>query len=203
MKYKYGVEYETNGKKPDLPGDVRVEICQRKGWQDRTFNVKEVDFELKEYNSDVMSFRIVDERYKPANADSSTSIVTFSEGRGGIGVSGQAVEIVGATITKHDNSWYECGENPPPGTDCDYTIGARPRKSCTFVGINSRGSVVIEDCNGEYKTYHSHQINLHPIKTELEKFQDSALELYDDNPQVWIHAMFKAGFRAPDEKSRI
>ena len=42
------------------------------------------------------------------------------------------------------------------------------------------------------------RIVLRPIKSEREKFHDAALELYDDNAQVWLDAMFNAGFKAPN-----
>ena len=60
MDYKYGVEYPTNGVKPDLPDDVVVciegQCCESRdsvdGW----------DWPR------IKSFRIVDDRYKPAAA---------------------------------------------------------------------------------------------------------------------------------------
>lgn len=60
MKYEYGVEYPTNGKKPDLPGDVLVEtnVGDNRGWLSRGQAITR-NWEL------VDKFRIVDDRYKP------------------------------------------------------------------------------------------------------------------------------------------
>lgn len=63
MKYEYGVEYQTNGKKPDLPDDVEVCI-EGQSYKSRD-SVGEWDWPL------IRSFRIVDERYKPKSEDSS------------------------------------------------------------------------------------------------------------------------------------
>lgn len=180
--YKWGEEYPTNGKKPDLPDDVLVsfEPQDYRTLTMQTCNLKDLPFK----NS--LSFRIVDERYKPKS------------------------EPLG-NPEQLDNSWYTRGELPPVGTECEYAIEERPSKTCTFVGINSRGSIVIEDCNGEYKSYHAQQIKLHPIKTERERFIDAALKQFDEYgdqfPEIENKALFKlfggiydAGFRAPEGK---
>ena len=64
MKYEYGVEYETNGRKPDLPDDVLVEVFNGEYWL--------VSWTVGNFNwDDVEKFRIVDERYKPKEQDMS------------------------------------------------------------------------------------------------------------------------------------
>lgn len=65
MKYEYGVEYPTNGVKPDLPDDVLVDFksCQHGGYNQ--FGPMAVNHFRWEYSS---AFRIVDDRYKPATA---------------------------------------------------------------------------------------------------------------------------------------
>lgn len=59
--YKYGVEYPTNGKKPDLPGDVVVDVkCVK--WS----GFGEWPNRAGAWNwHDVEKFKITDERYKP------------------------------------------------------------------------------------------------------------------------------------------
>lgn len=65
MKYEYGVEYETNGKKPDLPDGIVVE------WYSWTDDGPEwhLPIEIQHLNKwdGIESFRIVDERYKPVD----------------------------------------------------------------------------------------------------------------------------------------
>lgn len=56
-KYRWGVEYPSNGKKPDLENDVVVEINNKSGR----------DYVGYWRWSSIESFRITDERYKPAD----------------------------------------------------------------------------------------------------------------------------------------
>lgn len=63
-KYEYGVEYPTNGQKPDLPDDVLVDVEYRWLWR-YTKLVSVGDWDWKDA---ITAFRIVDERYKPAVA---------------------------------------------------------------------------------------------------------------------------------------
>lgn len=66
--------------------------------------------------------------------------------------------------------WYEKGELPPVGTECEYIVGKhKGYLRCTFVGLNSHGSIVIETVDGEYLTYHDHQIKFRPLCTETNK----------------------------------
>lgn len=56
--YKYGVEYPTNGKKPDLPDDVEVKVFNGDFWL--------VSWSVGNFQWDyVCKFRIADERYEP------------------------------------------------------------------------------------------------------------------------------------------
>lgn len=68
MKYEYGVEYPTNGKKPELPDDVLVEyknMHHGNEWLKHAFAVGGLVWQ--DHTGDhVTAFRIVDERYKPA-----------------------------------------------------------------------------------------------------------------------------------------
>lgn len=71
--YKYGVEYETNGKKPDLPDDIEVNFKHKKyGWNsdfDGIISCKSACWDWSKSSA----FRIVDERYKPAKPASEKS----------------------------------------------------------------------------------------------------------------------------------
>lgn len=61
--YKWGVEYETNGKKPDLDDDVQVE---QYSVADNRWNAGTVSLWNWGARS-IIKFRIVDERYKPVS----------------------------------------------------------------------------------------------------------------------------------------
>lgn len=62
---KWGVEYQTNGKKPDLPDNLMVQFKHKHwGWNSDADGV--ISCEVKHWDwSKSTSFRIIDERYKP------------------------------------------------------------------------------------------------------------------------------------------
>ena len=110
-----------------------------------------------------------------------------------------------------NNSWHEKGELPPFSTECEYTIGNNfgGFKPCFLVGINSRGSVVIENDSGEFKCFHKHQIKFRPLKTERERFVEAAVKVISggdsellahifNTPKDAAEKLYDAGFKAPE-----
>lgn len=88
--YQYGVEYPTNGEKPDLPAES-LKLYLKNRHFDTVVQACDSNFVKWE---NVKSFRIVDERYKPKDH----------------------------TAHPHDmvdNSWYERGDLPPVGVECE------------------------------------------------------------------------------------
>lgn len=64
--YKYGVEYPTNGEKPELPRNVIVDVKINDDWK----GAGVASDAVWTWNWDnVNSFRIVDKRYKPVDAE--------------------------------------------------------------------------------------------------------------------------------------
>jgi hypothetical protein len=63
--YRWGLEYDTYGEKPALPDDVLVDFNYGSKWHKA---VKDEYYSLSNFNweDEVVYFRIVDERYKPA-----------------------------------------------------------------------------------------------------------------------------------------
>ncbi len=59
--YRYGVEYETNGVRPDLPRHIIVSVKNKGVWLEPDFLS-----ERSWLNKDNTSFKITDERYTPA-----------------------------------------------------------------------------------------------------------------------------------------
>lgn len=74
---------------------------------------------------------------------------------------------------KVKDSWDDKGL-PPIGGECEYSITGSKYKTCTFVGINSRKSIVIENESGELLTYHSHQIKFRPLHSKREQWIEAA-----------------------------
>lgn len=108
--YRYGVEYPTNGKKPDLDDDIFVDVkCKSgsnewQGWTDMT--VADTAWTVKQNSIPATSFKIIDQRYKPAD----TSYLDK-----------QAVETISLTSTE----WYDYDNQkaialPPVGEQCEW-----------------------------------------------------------------------------------
>lgn len=120
--YKYGVEYETNGKKPDLPKDVKFKVTGKmiggNAYQNE-FVVDECDW------NDAITFCITDKRYKPAE-QKSTGEPSFDGGIGGGGGGGGGSWCV---ITQKIGDgkapdWYDYDKQqaialPPVGVDVE------------------------------------------------------------------------------------
>ena len=70
--------------------------------------------------------------------------------------------------------------------------------ACEVVAYHNGFAVVWDAHDLEYFRTNNPEI-FRQIRTERDKFHDSALKLYDDNTQVWLDAMFDAGFRAPEQ----
>src|SRR5690606_16293884 len=118
-----------------------------------------------------VSFRIVDERYKPVSEipEKQQNVSVLSE-------SNQKVENVSV-----DNSWKR---GLPVEFPTGFGVLIVPEQDVNGVVI------VMAEC-GEYRRVAADAIK--PIKSERDQFHDAALELYDDNTQVWLDAMFNAG----------
>lgn len=63
--YEYGVEYPTNGQKPDLPDDVLVEVKINNGIFKNEYCADARAVGWSVWDERAVAFRIVDDRYKP------------------------------------------------------------------------------------------------------------------------------------------
>jgi len=61
------------------------------------------------------------------------------------------------------------------GTECEVVIGAQKPRTVCFVGIKSSGSVVIENVDGEFASYHRSQVIFRPIRTQAQRERDDLL----------------------------
>ena len=179
--YQYGVEYPTNGKKPDLPDDCEYVVKYGGKW-DLNFRVNS----LFETNWPVVeSFKVVGERYKPKDQTAQPHDMA-------------------------DNSWHERGELPPAGVKCEVKLNGE-WMPVFVVGKNSKGYLVFEplfDWGFSYDSYGNDALNFRPIKSEREKFIDAASDVMRGTSVVMTvraqleicAALFDAGFRAPSDK---
>lgn len=204
--YKWGVEYPTNGKKPDLPDDLMIIVGSRNPGY--FYEARPV------FCNDWVKcklFKIVDERYKPKELELQTkhikdlSDVIFAVSDAisvaiDVGAMPAARElqkinrdllakdpVVGIgqpeLQTKPDNSWHERGERPPVGAECEvynHAFGANAAwEKCTILWIGKTKCVYESDSCYERAVEISgpNYAEFRPIKTEREKFVDAALAI--------------------------
>lgn len=202
---KYGVEYPTNGEKPDLPDDVLVE---RQGLNSKTWFSLCSSWAVRWDNCS--AFRIVDDRYKPKDTESQENKKENSEDlidfMFNIGIA------IANSVSRNEWSWHERGELPPVGAlvdvvgDVQYGAG----EECCEVIAHVENCAVIRMAFG-LGCFESRV--LLPAKTEREKFVEAALKQFDAISEKFPPTenaalkelygnMHDAGFKAPDEKSR-
>ncbi|AIM40778.1 hypothetical protein PR08_gp21 [Idiomarinaceae phage Phi1M2-2] len=97
--YRYGVEYPTNGKRPDLPDDVVVVV----GLGDKADGY-EHPCQVWHWEDGITSFCIVDERYKPKEG-----------GRLNGKYNSASLDEREDVPTVRAGNWHERGELPPVG----------------------------------------------------------------------------------------
>jgi hypothetical protein len=80
--YQWGVEYPTNGKKPDLPDDLLVLIKCEKGantWHSEPLESLDVAWCDDFTEIPASHFKIIDERYKPVEPAIETNLTEFGK----------------------------------------------------------------------------------------------------------------------------
>jgi len=92
--YRWGVEYQTNGKRPDLADDVVVHVSAKIIKGSSCFYIYEVASVDWPYSS---SFKITDQRYKPAD----TSYLNQCEYKGVAGIDQSKVESMSVLGVMH------------------------------------------------------------------------------------------------------
>lgn len=160
--YRWGVEYPTNGRKPNLNGDV---MCLVKFTGRPDFS--QVGCVINNWPFDQTShFKITDQRYKPVSeiAESKPDAVVVSENT--------------------ESNWFEAGELPPVGTVCEYSLdGGVSWFVCEIRYVVRDVGVVIYAYHLKQEQYCSvfpnrnglAESKFRPIRTEREKF---GLELW-------------------------
>ncbi|WGH49795.1 hypothetical protein [Alishewanella phage vB_AspM_Slickus01] len=180
--YKYGVEYPSNGKKPDLPDDVVVEYKHKFG----DWHLAGADRVYMWDWSNSAKFRIVDERYKPVS------------------------EITDKPKTENpsDSSWHKGGEYPPAGTKCEVLNNSLSNPEWEKAVIHFVGKIVCvyssDSCTERCARLDF--VKFRPIKSERDKFIEAGVQAlknrgWDTITKVTTDALchlYDAGFRAPD-----
>jgi len=134
--FRWGVEYPTNGKKPDLPDDVVVQpFISNINWPQNHRKISEIDIALAD------SFKITDQRYKPVNLDYLYDDKGFPISSG---ANTKSVSEIPESKSNAENisDWYdyeaqEMKTLPNNNTDVELLMGGVYQCRVEYIGIRS------------------------------------------------------------------
>lgn len=192
--YRWGVEYPTNGKRPDLPDDVLIDIKTDTsngdwmGWTD--LDVTDTAWTSADNVYPATHFKVIDPRYKPVD-----QLV-----KEGIDLCGKIEE----KLTEIDNNWRERGVWPHSGCECELWHGGEFRKNIEFLCVRGMDIVFWDlTCNKpDYQPMPHYYIK--PIRTEREKVIEAANNILglDCATTEALSALYSAGMLVlPSETS--
>lgn len=189
--YRYGIEYPTGGKKPDLPDDVIVEfkmpLCMA------AFGVIN---KHALYLANNASFRIIDERYKPADTS--------------------YLETPALEPAPQEESWYDYDNQkaialPPVGAECEWKPYAPCKadwKKC-FVDYIHGEWVCVTNSNSHKMKQILNNVKFRPLDhnrkatEERRKVVNAAYTAYDNHTGSELerfYALYDAGYlKLPSE----
>lgn len=182
LKYEYGVDYETNGEKPELPDDVLVHVMFDGQWTDVGGEFNRVECWGWKHSE---KFRIVDERYK-------------------------ATDHVVEVHEEADSNWYERGELPPVGTQCEVNhIGEW--KPTVIVGYDGGLPVFKTEWNDQYAYACGDDFEFRSIRTDRDVLADKAADamrgtevnLTGSHLQVLSRQLIDANWRPVKQQSEV
>jgi len=187
-KYRWGVEYKTDGKRPELDGNVVVG-----GIEDYS------DHEVCLWKWDkVESFKITDQRYKPAD----TSYLDKP---------GSPIDNGAEMFIQNKVDWYDYknkkGDIFPKAFDkVQFTHGLACWIDGEVVGMNSGGGCVIEYGIDTYATIYKESairpMNWNELdEAERKRVVDAAYREFNDmcHPEEALYKLYDKGFlRLPD-----
>ena len=189
--YKYGVEYQTNGKKPDLPDDVVIECFDGvEWWGGYDYNAEEL-LRVKELKFDTavtQKFRIVDRRYKPLNIPPAPEQPVYKQ----------------PAEPKQDDRFAR-GELPPVGAFVDVVGEVRygaGESNCEVIAHVENCAVI--RMSWGLGCFENHCLK--PAKSERDKFIEAAIKMVTpegsemistNTASNWFGKLYDAGFRAP------
>lgn len=230
--YRWGVEYPTNSKRPELVDGISVvvQVNMQAGF------TGEFPMFMREDWSNVVLFKITDQRYKPSDT-SYLNVGSVVRGdpsiRDELNLSADKLMIAKPFFVQHcnspsvefnglnleagvysmkkepDNSWFEKGEFPPAGAECEVKFEGAWRKT-TIVGMFGHDCVFVSNDFSPcvYDSFKS-KSNFRPIKSDCQKFIESAIDaaIIDNGIPAAVvpylnevfERMFHAGFKSPEE----
>lgn len=190
--YLWGKEYPTNGKRPDLPDDVVVQLTLN------SFNINHEEAETANWSGS-FKFKITDQRYKPVDEQEYEPVIITGadivSGGGGGGFMPKAEPYF--PPKKPESNWFERGELPPVGVECEFNNnGAWIKCKLVYKG-KKRGmiekmpsgdeqAITFERCVGKFR----------PIKSHREKVIEAAMKCCQAFPSTQLNfaeKLYEAG----------
>jgi hypothetical protein len=195
-RYRWGVEYKTNGKRPELADDVEIKwqaVAVNEWWPKHCDTTAgELDWNGKYA---VCSFKITDQRYKPAD----TSYLDKPE-----------------SSTDNESEWYDYDNQkalrlPPVGTECIYLNAASGSNEKAFIvgsDFFDKSAVIWRNSKDGGQLYYGYKHDLKPLDHDR-KAKDKAekdrtrLAIYNK----WLETgdiddvaklLWSLGFRVPE-----
>jgi hypothetical protein len=213
--YRWGVEYQTNGKRPDLADDVVVQAKINDVWCSGEDCAAMWTWRF------VQSFRITDQRHKPQDTsylDKPTVI--------GIDMASGKDQSVGHVAAQDDSDWWDWQNDkmlrfPPTGSKFEsyWPKDTKPKWSKGFVAYLSNEHVILKFDEGDENHYHPSDIEereaiIRPLdhatrKAELEKKRvvDAVVSAWSNIPDMTdfkecLSKLYDLGhLRLPPEKN--
>ena len=207
--YRYGVEYPTNGKKPDLPDDCIVMYWTS---EVHTGSAKSGCLDWSTNSDDcypIIKFKITDERYKPAEYEPVKITSTF-EGSGQPGGMGASNHIPEAS--KMGEDWYDYETQraiklPPVGVECEAMISGDAGYDWGHVEILKHHNDTDCACYCVGKSLLKWADEFQPLgysklKADIERkrFVDAAKAYLPHVEDNLLKQLWHAGFRMPEDK---
>lgn len=173
--YRWGVEYTTNGKRPDLPDDVLVDVKCATGsnkWMGYNgLNVRDACWEKSSlYEIEASSFKITDPRYKPVDEVSE------------IPESKPDAESVSENT---ESNWFERGELPPVGWHGEIKWGIKEGLDECVILPNHHFAFYDGKDWVVYDLKAVPTAKFRPIRTEREKVIETALDAAIENDGLY------------------
>lgn len=184
--YRWGVEYPTNGKKPDLPSDIAVSVFDEK---DESWWCEDIAGHFSWKEGCTAKFKITDTRYKPAD----TSYLDKPE-----------------TISVDSTEWYDYETQkalrlPPVGVEVEWSGNGGYHWHKTEL-IFSDETVFLTRGYQLYKTADD-SIEFRPLdwnrkaEAERKRVVDAALQVCGTLNELALLDLYDAGFlRMPEDK---
>lgn len=175
--YQFGKEYPTNGKRPELPDDVLVQVYFEGEWSKDSHRA-----DTWSWIKHLTKFRITDPRYKPVD-----ELV-----KEGIDLCNKIEE----KLTEVDNNWHERGLLPVAGTKVELWIGGQYKEDVEFLCRRKFDLVFWRFTNDSVDSASTPTAEVRPIRTEREKVIEAAVTIcaaMKPNTVERMEALYNAG----------